>query len=143
MPLVISSNRQSGISIITAIVALLGLSLLGAMIAVLTSTQSESTVNEWYSAQALYAAESGIQVSAYKINHGAGAFAAGDCTAANATDILLEAGLPAWYSITTAVVTISGINTCEITATGKAGGTAASPVAQRQIVVNYKSIVVP
>lgn len=138
MPLVISSKRQSGISIITAIVALLGLSLLGAMIAVLTSTQSESTVNEWYSAQALYAAESGIQVSAYKINHGAGA-----CAAANATDILLEAGLPAWYSITTAVVTISGINTCEITATGKAGGTAASPVAQRQIVVNYKSIVVP
>lgn len=139
MSIVALRKHQSGISIIMAIVALLGLSLLGAMVAVLTSTQSENTVNEWFSAQALYAAESGIQASAYTINNSAGVCAA----ATTAGPVALQAGLNAWYTINSSVITISGITLCQIVATGLAGGTAASPIAQRQITVDYKSIVVP
>jgi Tfp pilus assembly protein PilX len=109
------------------------------MVAVLTSTQSESTVNEWFSAQALYAAESGVQASAWLINQNAGV-----CTAANtAVAVQLEAGRPAWYTISSVVVSISGINLCRITAIGMAGGTSTNPIAQRLITVDYKSIVVP
>jgi hypothetical protein len=139
MPIAPAHMHQAGFSLIAAIVLLLALTLMGAMIATLTSTQSENTIDEWYSAQALYAAESGIQVSAYKINHGAGNCNAADAAAA----VQLEAGLAAWYTIQSTAVSISGINVCRITAIGMAGGTSGSPVASRQIVVDYKSIVVP
>jgi len=135
----VTHGKQSGISIIAAIVMLLALSLLGAMIATLTSTQSESTVDEWYSAQAFYAAESGTQVAAYTINNNAG-----NCAAANtAAATQLEAGMDAWYTINVVSYTISGINFCRITSIGMAGGTSASPVATRQITVDYKSVVIP
>lgn len=132
-------KHQSGISIIAAIVLLLGLAILGSMVAVLTSTQSESTINEWYSAQALYAAESATQIAAYQINQ-----SGGNCDAPDtAGPVQLEAGLAAWYTIQSGQTTISGINVCQITASGMAGGSDANPVAQRQITVDYKSVVVP
>ncbi len=143
MSIVSFRKHQSGISIIMAIVALLGLSLLGTMIVVLTSTQSESTVNEWFSAQALYAAESGIQAAAFNINQSA-VFGAGvgNCAAGNTAVVALEAGRAAWYTVNTAVINVSGFNLCQITATGLAGGTSASPIAQRQITADYKSVVI-
>jgi Tfp pilus assembly protein PilX len=142
MSIIAFPKHQSGISIIMAIVALLGLSLLGTMVAVLTSTQSESTANERFSAQALYAAESGTQVAAYLINHNAG-----DCTQGTvgtvAAPVALEANLPAWYYVTSTVVTIDTINVCQIVSTGLAGGTDVAPIASREITADYKSVVVP
>lgn len=134
-----SRRDQGGFSIIAAITLLLALAILGAMVAVLTSTQSESTLDEWYSAQALYAAESATQIAAYQINQ-----SGGNCALpTTAAPVQLEAGLAAWYSIQSGLAAIGGINVCQITARGMAGGTAASPVAQRQVTVDYKSIVVP
>ncbi len=140
-------RHQTGFSIIAAITLLLALAMLGAMVATLTSTQSESTVDEWYSAQALYAAESATQIAAYQINHN---FVAANTPAVCATPdtaapVALEAGVLAWYSISSvhAIDASSGIGYCAITAVGTAGGSSALPVAQRSITVNYKSIIVP
>ncbi len=140
----ITRKYQYGVSLIAAIVLLLALSLLGAMIAVLTSIQSESTVNEWFSAQALYAAESGVQASAFLINNNPALTAAATCNAADTgAAVQLEAGRAAWYSVNATATTISGYSLCTIVATGMAGGTSGSPIATRQITVQYRSIVIP
>ena len=137
-------KHQFGVSIIAAIILLLALSLLGAMIAVLTATQSESTVNEWLSAQALYAAESGVQAAAYRINNNPAATAAATCNAGDiAPPVQLDGTVAAWYTVDATATNISGYSLCSIVATGMAGGTVANPVARRQITVLYRSIVIP
>lgn len=138
-----SPRHQSGISLIAAIFMLVTLAMLGALMTVLISSQSLGSLNEWYSSQALYAAESGVQASAYKINHSSGATPTAKCADANTSSpVQVESGTEAWYSITSTLNTINSINVCEIVATGLAGGTSANPTVQRQITVTYSSIAI-
>ena len=136
---------QKGASLIAAIFLLVGLSMLGALMTLLVSSQTESSLNEYYAAQALYAAQSGVQVAAFNINQSA--IAGGgtaNCTAANtAGRIQLESGIDAWYEVTSTYQLLSSIGTCNIVSTGYAGGTSASPITQRQFTVIYNSATLP
>lgn len=58
---------QTGASILTAIFLITALAVLGALMTKLTIMSSKETINEFYSAQALYAAESGNDWAAYHI----------------------------------------------------------------------------
>jgi len=126
-----SFSRQQGVSIITAIFLLVGLSALGAAMTRMMVTQSLLTTDGWLSSQALYAAESGVQYAAYQLNHTSPAV----CSL-SVTDN--SAGADSWFSISTQPLTLGTVDVCEITATGKAGNSAATPAVQRQIVVTYR-----
>jgi len=146
MPMISKSpHSQSGISLIAAIFLLVGLAMLGALMTLLITSESESTVNEMLSVQALYAAESGIQVSGFKINQSAvtnGGVA--DCTqATTSAPVQLESGIDAWYSIQSTLQAFGSVNTCEIVATGMAGGSSGNPTTQREITVYYNSATLP
>ena len=123
--------RQCGVSLVTAIFLLVGMSALGLMMVRMLVTQSLETTEEWLSAQALYAAESGVQYAAYQLNRTAPAA----CTL-NVTDLALTG--QSWFSVETQSKLLGSTAVCEITATGKAGGTALVPAVQRQIVVTYR-----
>lgn len=58
---------QHGASILTAIFLITALAVLGALMTKLTIMGSRETITEWYSAQALYAAESGTDWAAFHI----------------------------------------------------------------------------
>ncbi len=124
-------SRQQGVSIIIAIFLLVGLSALGAAMTQMIVTQSLQTTDEWLSSQALYAAESGVQYAAYQLNHTSPAV----CSL-SVTDN--SVGTNSWFSIRTQADLLGSINVCKITATGKAGNSAASHAVQRQIVVTYR-----
>lgn len=127
-----SLSRQQGVSIITAIFLLVGLSALGAAMTQMIVTQSLQTTDEWLSSQALYAAESGVQYAAYQLNHTSPAV----CSL-SVTDN--SVGTNSWFSIiSTQGPPLGSINVCEITATGKAGNSATTYAVQRQIVVTYR-----
>ncbi|MCW8827815.1 MAG: hypothetical protein OQK94_02030 [Gammaproteobacteria bacterium] len=128
---VVFVSRQRGVSIIAAIFLLVALSTLGALMTVLLSSQSLQSATDLLSNQALYAAESAVQASAYRINQSQ------DCTAGDVTAQQLEAGLDAWYTISGSNDTINGHALCRIIATGMAGGSSGNPIAQRQITVLY------
>jgi Tfp pilus assembly protein PilX len=121
--------RQRGVSLITAIFLLVGMSALGLMMTRMLVTQSVQTTDEWLSAQALYAAESGVQYAAYQLNRSTPA-------ACSLTTTDLEVTGQSWFSIR--AKTHDTLAACEITATGKAGGTPAHPKVQRQLVVIYR-----
>ena len=123
--------RQRGVSLITAIFLLVGLSALGAVMTGMLVTQSLESTDEWLAAQALYAAESGVQYAAYQLNHNTP-----PACSLSVTDSGLNA--QSWFSIATQAKTLGSVAVCEITATGKSGGTAAAPMVQRQIVVTYR-----
>lgn len=122
---------QRGVSIIIAIFLLVGLSALGAAMTRMLVTQSLQTTDEWLSAQALYAAESGVQYAAYWLNRTSPA-------ACNLSVTDLGVGSDSWFSIATRSPPPGSFDACEITATGKAGNSAATPAVQRQIVVTYR-----
>jgi MSHA biogenesis protein MshP len=122
---------QRGVSLVTAIFLLVGLSALGAAMTRMIVTESLQTTDEWLSAQALYAAESGVQYAAYHLNRTSPAA----CNL-TATDLELVSG--SWFSITTRPRILGSVAVCEISATGKAGGTASAPAVQRRIVVTYR-----
>ena len=116
-------KRQSGAALIAAIFVITGLAALGGLMTQFLILGTEETIDEWYSAQALYAAESGVEWSVYR-NGTAG------------TD--QSVATSAWFDVSVATTNFGGGKTLyTITSTGKAGGTAASPRAQRQIVVQY------
>lgn len=94
-------------------------------------TQSLQTTDEWLSAQALYAAESGVQYAAYQLNHTSPA-------ACSLTVTNSSVGSNSWFSISTRQVPLGTFYVCEIEATGKAGNSAATAAVQRQIVVKYR-----
>lgn len=119
-----SPVRQRGAALIAAIFVITALAALGGLMTQLLVLGSEETIDEWYSAQALYAAESGVEWSIY--NGGA-----------SNTDRVVVSGR-AWFDVNVATTNFAGGKTLYIiTSTGKAGGTAANPRTQRQIVVQY------
>ena len=119
-------KKQSGLSLITAVFLITGLALLAALMTRLMVMQSEETLNEWYSAQALYAAETGIDWAANDLSNGGGG-------------ITVNTAINPESRVTTAISSVtSGSRTLyTITSTGAAGGTVANPRVQRQIVVQF------
>jgi hypothetical protein len=129
LPLLIKGRRgQRGASLVAAIFIITGLAALGAVLTQLMVLGSEETINEWYSAQALYAAESGVDWAVWDLTVNGGTGGSVDSPVVSNQ---------AWMSTTVATVSINGRNLYTITSTGKAGGTAASPRAQRQLVVQF------
>lgn len=63
----ITHQRQKGASLITAVFLITALALLAALMTRLMVLGSTETINEWYSAQSLYAAESGVDWAAFQI----------------------------------------------------------------------------
>ena len=119
-----SPARQRGAALIAAIFVITALAALGGLMTQLLVLGSEETIDEWYSAQALYAAESGVQWSIY--NGGA----------ANSNQPVVANR--AWFDVSVTTTNYGGGKTMFIiTSTGKAGDTAAAPRTQRRIVVQY------
>lgn len=121
--------RQRGVALIMAIFVITALAALGALMTQLLVLGSEETIDEWYSSQALYAAESGVDWAIWDltVNGGTG-------TSTNSTVVSGQV----WMTTTVNTVIINGTNRLyTITSTGTAGGTSGSPRTQRQIVVQY------
>lgn len=116
--------RQAGAALIAAIFVITALAALGGLMTQLLVLGTEETIDDWYSAQALYAAESGVEWSIYN----GGASSTGQVVVADR----------AWFDVNVASIPYAGGKTLyTITSTGKAGGSSASPRTQRQIVVQY------
>jgi sugar phosphate permease len=108
------------------------LAALGGVMTQMLVLGSEETIDEWYSSQALYAAESGIEWAVWDltVNGGSG-------VTSNSTVVSNRA----WMTTTVNTVIIDGTNNLYIiTSTGTAGGTAGSPRTQRQLSVQYSPI---
>ncbi len=121
--------RQRGAALVAAIFVITALAALGALMTQMLVSGSEETIDEWYSSQALYAAESGVDWAIWDVtvNGGAGV----------STNNTMLSG-QAWVTTTVSTLTINGINNVyTITSTGTAGGTSGNPRTQRQIVVHY------
>lgn len=89
---------------------------------------SEETINEWYSAQALYAAESGIEWAIWDIQNG------GSGVISNGT----VENNRAWMTTSVSSVTINVTTTLyTINSMGSAGSNATNPRAQRKIAVQF------
>lgn len=115
---------QAGAALIAAIFVITALAALGGLMTQLLVLGTEETIDDWYSAQALYAAESGVEWSVY--NGGA---------SGTAQVVVADR---AWFDVSVASIPYAGGKTLyTITSTGKAGGTSGSPRTQRQIVVQY------
>ncbi len=116
--------RQRGAALIAAIFVITALAALGGLMTQFLVLGSEESIDEWYSSQALYAAESGVEWSIY----GGGA---------PASNQVVDSG-SVWFDVQVTTVNFGGGKTLHIiTSVGKAGGTAASPRVQREIVVQY------
>jgi len=118
---------QRGASLVMAIFLITALAALGGLLTQLLVLGSEETINEWYSAQALYAAESGVEWAAQDISAGgAGSISNGV--------VLTD---QAWMTTTVSPVSIGGRTLYTITSTGSAGGLVSAPRTQRRIVVQF------
>lgn len=117
-------HEQRGASLIAAIFLMTTLLVLGALMTQLMILGSEETINEWYSAQALYAAESGAEWSIY--NSGSAA-----------SDQVVIGG-SAWFDVTVTTTNFNGGNVLyTINSTGKAGNSSANPRTQREIMIQH------
>ncbi len=119
--------RQRGASLVMAIFLITALAALGGLLTQLLVLGSEETINEWYSAQALYAAESGVEWAARDIRAG------GSGSISNGV-VLTDR---AWMTTSVSAVNIGGRTLYHITSTGSAGGLVSAPRAQRRIVVQF------
>lgn len=119
--------RQRGASLVMAIFLITALAALGGLLTQLLVLGSEESINEWYSAQALYAAESGVAWAARDISAG------GSGSISNGV-VLTDR---AWMSTTVSPVSIGGRTLYTITSIGSAGGLMLAPRAQRRIVVQF------
>jgi Tfp pilus assembly protein PilX len=120
---------QRGAALIAAIFVITALAALGGLMTQMLVLGTEETIDDWYSAQALYAAESGVEWAVWDltVNGGSGA-----------TTNSMVVNNQAWMTTTVNTVMINGTdNLYTITSTGTAGGTSGSPRTQRQIVVQY------
>ncbi|SCZ65178.1 hypothetical protein [Thiohalomonas denitrificans] len=127
----INRRRQQGASLITAIFLITALAVLAALMTKLTQFGNTKTIKEWYSAQALYAAESAISAAAYDIVD------SDDCADRNNINVTVDSKSSAIYSVTCNQPGLGthDVNLYEITATGTAGN--GSYQAQRRIVVQF------
>jgi Tfp pilus assembly protein PilX len=121
-------KRQSGVSLVTAIFLITALAVLAAMASRYVIMGSEETINEWYSGQALAAAESGVDWAVHDILYAAGS--------GSTVDASVTAGT-SWFTTSVTSLTIGPKTQYTITSTGEAGGSAANPRVQRQIVVIF------
>lgn len=124
----LTKSAQRGASLFAVIFVITALATLGALMTQLLVTESEETINEWYSAQALYAAESGVDWAVWDLTINGGSGATTD------TSVVVN---QSWMTTSVASVTIGTRTLYTITSTGEAGGAAANPRAQRQIVVQF------
>jgi len=129
--------RQRGASIITAIFLITALAVLGALMTKMITMSSTETLSEWYSAQALYAAESGIDWAASTIETTLVPAATCPSSAAPSTHSGSVITGRAWFDTSITCTQIDAFYLYSITSTGKAGGTSASPATQRQLQVIY------
>ncbi len=117
-------NRQRGAALIAVIFVITALAALGGLMTQLLVLGSVETIDEWYSSQALYAAESGVEWSVY--NNGA----------SGAEQPVITDSV--WFDVSVTTTNFGGGKILYIiTSTGKAGGTSGNPRTQRQIVVQY------
>lgn len=125
LPLLLAGGRrQGGAALIAAIFVITALAALGAVMTQLLVLGTEQTLDEWYSSQALYAAESGVEWSVYN----GGASAVGQTVVAGS----------AWFDVSVTSTNFgAGRTLYTITSTGRAGGTLGNPRTQRQVVVEY------
>jgi hypothetical protein len=114
-------RKQSGVSLIAAIFLLTGMAILGALLTRLLVTGVGEGMQEWYSSQALYAAESGISWRLYT----------------GADPALPQTVIPgqAWFTVASVPTVVGGQTMLVITSTGSAGPSAGNILASRQIVV--------
>lgn len=131
-------GRQCGASLIAAIFLITVLAIMGAFLSRLLVTTSAGTITEWYSAQALYAAESGVDYAAYQLVQNTVTPPTPSATAATAEIANEAVDAASWFSTTVTVLATTPTKTVyEIRSTGIAGGTMASPMAQRTLVVQF------
>lgn len=123
-------QRQRGASLVTAIFLITALAVLGAMMTRITTLDSAGTVNEWYSAQSLYAAESGIDWGARYIEDN------NTCTPYSTSNRVVVTGR-SWFDLNITCVSVDSFNLYTIISTGKAGGSSGSPMTQRELQVLY------
>jgi hypothetical protein len=115
---------------ITAVFLITALAVLGAMMTRMITLGSKESVSEWYSAQALYAAESGVDWAARYIEDN------NSCAPLTTSDRVVVSGR-SWFDIDISCAQVDALLLYTITSTGKAGGSAVSPVSQRQLQVVY------
>lgn len=122
-------HRQRGASLIAAIFIITALLAIGGLMTQLMVLGSEETINEWYSAQALYAAESGVDYAVWELENG------GDGVTTD-TDVI--AG-QSWMTTTVTTTSFNGGAQLlyTITSTGEAGGTSGNPRSQREIMIQF------
>ncbi|MBI1195745.1 MAG: hypothetical protein GC138_07860 [Gammaproteobacteria bacterium] len=122
-----SRHRQRGATLIAAIFLITALAVLGASMTRMMVVASTDTIDEWRSAQAFYAAESGVEWVLWDLlrNGGSG-------TSANRT--VTEGS---WADTAVSTTNIGGKTLYTVTSTGKAGGTAADPVTERRLNVTF------
>lgn len=130
-----TAHKQRGASLITAIFLITALATLAALMTRLNVHGSVVTVNEYFSARALSAAESGIDWAIYDIaNNGS--------TGNSGGTVELEAGEDIWFNTTVQSWTIdtgSGNQRTYylITSQGMAGGAAANPTVRRTLTLQF------
>lgn len=129
LPLINKENpvNQRGGALIAAIFVITALAALGGLMTQLLVLGSEETIDEWYSTQALYAAESGVEWAVWDLTVN------GNTGTTTDTQVINQS----WMTTTVTTVVVNGNNLYTITSTGTAGGAAATPRTQRQIVVQY------
>lgn len=132
------ASKQGGVSLIAAVFLITGLAVMGAIMTKVMTISSKETISEWYSAQALYAAESGIDWAAFQITNN-------DTCPLNypyssPQIIEITAGM-AWVDVdiscSQAGEAPNITNLYLITSDGMAGGTSASPEVQRRLVMQF------
>jgi len=129
---------QRGASIITAIFLITALAVLGALMTKMLTMSSSETISEWYSTDALYAAESGIDWGAHRVVNTL-AVAAGCPAVASpetSTGHVVSSG-QSWFDISISWTPVDSMCLYTITSTGRAGGTLTNPQSQRKLVVLF------
>lgn len=129
---------QRGAALIAAIFVITALAGLGGLMTQRLMLSTEETINEWYSGQALAAAESGIQWAIWDLENDGSEVTTGTGVTADSGDTNRAITNSSWMSTTVTIETINTTyQTYTITSVGKAGGTASSPRTQRKISVKY------
>jgi len=138
-------KNQRGAALITAVFLITGLAVLGSLMTKVTIMSSDLTIREWYSSQALFAAESGIDWGGWYIEQNLQPTAP-PCPVTYTSAIQEVMTNKSWFSVSitcnsrpTPATSTSDLYLYEITSTGSAGGATdgSSPKAQRQIKVQY------
>jgi type II secretory pathway component PulK len=124
-------QQQRGVSILTAVFLITGLAVLGAMMTRMMVMSSTETISEWRSAQALYAAESGVDWAARYITDN------NACGAPYTTSDREVVSGQAWFDLSISCNQVDALNLYTISSTGKAGNSSAAPATQRELQVLF------